>query len=143
MTILAKNNEFFPSVPSFFDDVMQRNKFFNGRMAYEPAVNIIETDDYFSIELAAPGYNKKDFKINLDNDELTISVENKDQKENEKVNYARKEFGYGPFEKVFTLPEGTIDGNKIKANYQDGVLYILLPKLEEVKPKPAREIAVG
>ena len=127
-------------------------EFFNHELPYSwnrnwttistPAVNIVEGNDEFRIEVAAPGLNKDDFKINLENDQLTISANKEVKKEENEENYTRREFSYSTFTRTFTLPE-SVEGEKIKASHKDGILNIHVPKKEEAKPKPAREIAIA
>lgn len=105
-----------------------------------PAVNIKETVDDFTIEVAAPGMKKDDFEINYDNGRLTISSE---RTEEETDNYNRREFSYQSFHRSFEIEDNVINNDKIKAKYNDGILYITLPKREEIKPKPARQIAIS
>jgi HSP20 family protein len=106
-----------------------------------PAVNIRDEKDSFVMELAAPGLKKGDFKINLDNQLLTISSEKKEEKEEQEENYTRKEFAFSSFSRSFTLPK-TIVFDKIKADYKDGILVVKLPKKEE-EAKLTREIKVA
>ena len=108
-----------------------------------PAVNIRETGDSFEVEMAAPGMSKKDFKIELDNNLLSIYSE-KQQEVDKKVGerYTRKEFSYHSFQRSFTLPRGVVDADKINASYEDGVLHITIPKKEEAKPKPRKQISI-
>ena len=109
-----------------------------------PAVNIKETDTCFGIELAAHGKSKEDFNIEIDHNVLTISSEEKTEKD-EKSNegkYTRKEFGYASFRRAFTLPE-TVNTDSINATYENGVLHVALPKREEALPKPKRLIEIG
>lgn len=148
MTLVRRSNGLFPSVPSFFDDFFTRDVFDwsnsnNTQGSSLPAVNIKEDDDDFVVEVAVPGLNKEDFKIELENDVLTISSEKKENKDVEGDNYKRREFRYSTFKRTFSLPENKIDGDKVDANYSDGVLEITLPKREEVKPKPVRSIQIG
>ncbi len=108
-----------------------------------PAVNVQETDDSFVLELAAPGFAKEDFNIQLDNDILTISSEAKSEKENEeKGKYTRKEFNYSTFKRSFNLPD-TVDGTRIEASYDNGLLLVALPKKEEAKVQPKRLIEIS
>ncbi|MCJ7757782.1 MAG: Hsp20/alpha crystallin family protein [Gillisia sp.] len=109
-----------------------------------PAVNIIETADNFIFEVAAPGKNKKDFIIELDNDVLSISSEEKEEHKtaDESGRFARKEFSYNTFKRVFGLPE-SVDREKISASYKHGVLEINLPKLETAKFKAKRIIKIS
>ena len=106
-----------------------------------PAVNIIDNKDSYVMEIAAPGLKKEDFKIKLDNQLLTISSEKKEEKEESKENFTRKEFTYNSFSRSFTLPK-TIVFDKIKADYKDGVLVVKLPKKEE-EAKLTREIKIS
>lgn len=107
-----------------------------------PAVNVIENQEGFKIEVAAPGLQKADFKLNLEKNQLTISAQKEQTEEETNEKYTRKEFKYGSFQRTFTLPN-SVDGEKIGANYADGILSVTLPKREEAKEKPAREIEVA
>lgn len=108
-----------------------------------PAVNIMETADNFIFELAAPGKNKKDFIIELDNDVLSISSEEKEEHKtaDESGRFTRMEFSYNNFKRAFGLPE-TVEREKISAIYKNGILEINLPKLETAKVKAKRIIKI-
>lgn len=106
-----------------------------------PAVNIVEEKDDFRIEVAAPGLDKKDFKIDLNNNVLTISSEKNDEKEEKSERFMRREFSYSSFKRSFTLPE-TAQVDKIVANHKNGILQITIPKKEEARVKPPRQIAI-
>ena len=146
---LVKRETTWPSFPSLFDGLLSRdwmdwnNSNFSNTNTTLPAVNIKETPDEYMIQVAAPGLDKKDFKINLENNQLTISSEKENKKSEESENFMRREFSYQSFQRSFNLGENLIDGNKISAKYTDGILSIVLPKREEVKPKPPREIKIG
>ena len=147
-TLIRRNSNLFPSVPSFFDDFFTRDVFdwSNANSAYGaslPAVNIKEDENIFEVEVAVPGMKKDDFKIELENDILTISSEKETQDEKEDGNYKRKEFSYSSFRRTFSLPENKVNSDKVVAKYVDGVLHITLPKREEAKPKPIRSIQIG
>jgi len=108
-----------------------------------PAVNIKETNDEFLVEMAAPGMNKKDFKIELDGTALTISSENQTETEDKDgENYNRKEFSYQSFYRTFHLPKEVVNADKIQARYDNGILRIEIPKHEKAKQKPARLIDI-
>lgn len=146
MTLLKRSNTY---LPTFWDNFFSRdlsdwgNSNFSSTDTTLPAVNVKETDDAFEIEVAAPGMSKNDFKINMENNMLTISSEKQEEKkEEEKGRFTRREFSYQSFQRSFTVPETVVDGEKITAKYCDGILCISLPKREEVKPKPAREISI-
>ena len=109
---------------------------------FVPAVNISETEDGFGLELAAPGMKKEDFKVNLDNQVLTISAEVKNENEEKSDKLIRREFSFSTFSRSFTLPK-SVDLDKIKADYKDGILHIALPKREEAKVAVNREIAIA
>ncbi|WP_435622998.1 Hsp20/alpha crystallin family protein [Flagellimonas sp.] len=141
MSIVKRNNLFFPSL---VNDVFGPD-WFGGMDKLHlstPAVNIKENETGFELELAVPGAKKEDFKIEVDNEVLTISSEGKTETEETKGNFRRKEFSYTAFKRVFTLPE-TVDGSKIDASYESGILKLALPKKEEALPKPKRLIEIG
>ena len=106
-----------------------------------PAVNIVEEKDDFRIEIAAPGLEKKDFKIDLNNNVLTNSSERDDEREEKSERFMRREFSYSSFKRSFTLPE-TAQVDKIVANHKNGILQITIPKKDEAKVKPPRQIAI-
>jgi HSP20 family protein len=108
-----------------------------------PSVNIMEDKKGYQIELAVPGFSKNDFKIELDNDVLTISSDKKEDKKDKKnEEYMRREFCYQSFSRSFDLPEN-VDGDKIEANYKDGILRVSVPVREEAKPKPPKQIEIA
>jgi HSP20 family protein len=107
-----------------------------------PAVNVIENKEGFRIEVAAPGLQKSDFKLNLEKNQLTISAHQEQKEESSNEKYSRREFKYSSFQRTFTLPD-SVDGEKIAASYVDGVLKVELPKREEAVEKPLREIEIA
>jgi len=104
-----------------------------------PKVNLLEDINGFNIQLAAPGLNKKDFKIDLNNRVLTISV---NLENNEKQNFIKKEFNYNSFTRSFNLPE-IVKLEKINATYNEGILNIEIPKKDEAKPIPPKTIKIS
>lgn len=137
------NKVFKPVYSDVFDSFFNSDSFLPKSMiARIPAVNIAENEVEFHIELAVPGLKKENFKINLEQDQLTISVESKtDHSElNEAKKYNRVEYNYSSFVRSFTLPESA-DPSKIEAEYRDGILYISVAKKEEAKIL-TREIVV-
>lgn len=150
MTLARVSNGMFPSLPSIFDRFFD-NDFLGGDLAdYAghnstlPAVNIKETEEEYLIEVAAPGMSKKDFKVDYYNGRLEISAELKSEKEKkEKGEMRRREFHYESFKRTFSVPETSVETEKIAANYVDGILHVVLPKREEIKPKPAKQIAIS
>jgi len=122
------------------DDLLNDN-FFNRKLE-EPALNIKETNDDFQVELAAPGYSKKDFEVNIDNGYLNISAKKSSSIEEEEDNYTCKEFSYDSFERSLLLPD-SIEDEKIKASYKDGILKFNLSKKEEAKKHAPKVIEVS
>lgn len=131
-----------PFFNSFFNDLFDEDVAINKRRACGcvPAANIVEEDKQFSIEVAAPGLKKDQFKINLDKNLLTISAEVEDKQEEGKE-YNRREFSYGSFERSFTVPE-SVKSDNISADYDNGILRVKLPKKEE-EMKVSKEIKVS
>jgi HSP20 family protein len=119
-----------------FDD-----NFWNGKTT-EPAMNIVETDKDFEIELVAPGFSKKDFKVSIDNGYLNISAEKSSEKEEKEKNYTCQEFSYNSFERSLLLPD-TIKDEDVKAKYNDGILSFKLMKKEETKKRKPKMIEVS
>lgn len=144
------SNALFPEFPSLFDDFFTRNIFnFPSNSVAErntiPAVNVKETNNSFELEMAVPGMDKNDFKVELEQDSLIISAQ-KEQKNEEKSDdgrFTRKEFSYQSFKRVFHLPESSVNEQEISANYKDGILQISVPKKEVAKPKITRLIAIN
>lgn len=147
MNLIKRNPDTW--LPSVFDD-MFKNDWLGGTTGVNrvgtsiPAVNIQENDENFLVEVAAPGKVKEDFKIELENDVLTISSE--ERKENEITEnagrFTRKEFSYSTFRRAFSLPE-SVESGKIAASYKNGVLEITLPKKEEAKVQAKRMIEIS
>ncbi|MFP4469546.1 MAG: Hsp20/alpha crystallin family protein [Bacteroidales bacterium] len=139
-----RNRDLFPS---YFSEFFDRDLFDNANAGFAnstmPAVNIKEGKDDYMVEVAAPGMKKDDFKIELDNNLLVISSEKQQEHEEKKEGeFTRQEFSYSSFRRSFTLPK-TIKEEDIKATYKDGVLSITLPKKDEAKEKPKKQIKIG
>lgn len=145
MSLIKKQERAFPSV---FSDLFDYDKFFGGSFFKDfesalPATNVKETEKEFKIELAVPGFKKDDFKVNLDNDVLTISAESKNEKKEEGEKFTRKEFSYNSFSRSFQLPKSA-NGEKINAKYEDGILKIDISKKDEaIKDTNKKQIQVG
>lgn len=116
--------------------------FRNGHLQNGPAVNIVESDDFYRIEVAAPGLEKGDFTVKVENGLLEISAEKEAKQEETGEKYTRREFSYLSFRRNFHLPD-SVDANGIKANYENGVLKVVLEKKPEAKPQPARQIEIA
>jgi HSP20 family protein len=125
---------------NFFDDNF--SPVFQNPNSSVPAVNIREDEKNYSLELAVPGMEKKDLKIDINEDVLTVSSESKNEKEEERDGYKRKEFSYSSFARTFYIPEN-VNRDKIEASYKDGILTVSLPKQEVDKSKIARQINIS
>jgi HSP20 family protein len=126
------NNALLPGFSDVFDSIFN-DTFFGDRMvARVPAVNISETEHNYQVELAAPGLKKEDFKLNLERNNLSISVEQASENQDNQKNYSKREYSYSSFVRSFTLPESADDG-QIEASYTDGILKIDIAKREEAK----------
>ena len=143
MIPMLRRRSTLPSlVDEFFGDDLISRFFDDSESLTIPSVNIKEGKDEYTIDVAAPGFDKKDFKIDLNNNVLEISSEKevKEDKDDERI--MRREFRYSSFKRLFTLPD-TADIDKIKASYKDGILNIIIPKKEEAKVKPVRQISIS
>ena len=136
MTLVKFNNKANNALMPGFNDVFEsifNDTFFNDRMvARVPAVNISESENNYHVELAAPGLKKEDFKLNLERNQLTISVEQSADHQDNQKNYSKREYSYSSFVRSFTLPESA-DDSQINASYTDGILRIDIAKREEAK----------
>ena len=143
----TNSNANFPMMSNWLDDIFNRDlpsvftSNFNTGITL-PKVNIKETADAFVVEMAVPGLKKSDFQLDLDNQSLSISTELKKENEHKEENYTRREFGYASFKRTFNLPE-SVNDEEINATYTNGILSILLPKKEEAKQKPPRNIKIS
>ncbi len=143
MNLVKRNLDYFPSI---LDEFLKPDWFGGSQnaLASVPAVNIKETDQAFTLELAVPGKKKEDFSIEIDRNVLTIASETKTENEQKDQNgrYTRREYSYASFSRSFTLPQ-TVNAEMIQASYEDGVLHVQLPKKEEALPKPKRLIEIA
>ena len=129
-------------VPSIFNDFFDNNWMVKAN-ATAPAINVIESDKEYKVELAAPGMTKDDFQVHLNEDnDLVITMEKKDEKEKSESRYLRREFSYTKFQQTLILPDD-VDKDKIEAKVTDGVLTVDLPKrLPEHKETTSKVIEV-
>jgi len=135
--------------PSVFDRFFENDLFDWSNRNYSntnttlPSVNIKENSESFEVEMAAPGLTKNDFKIELNHDLLTISSDKETENETrEGQEFTQREFSYQSFSRSFTLPNSA-DSEKIRARYENGILRVNIPKKEEARPKPARQINIS
>ena len=146
---LIKRENYSPTWPGFFNDFLNRdwydwsNQNFSLTNTTIPSVNIKENENEFEVEMAAPGMTKDDFRIELNNSVLTISSEKQSSNQSkEGENVTRREFSYQSFSRSFTLPV-IVETEKISAKYEQGLLRVNIPKKEEAKPKPLKQIKVS
>jgi HSP20 family protein len=144
MTIIRRMNDNYPVFQNWFEDFFApvQNSSNNRFRASVPAVNIAEDENKYEIEFAVPGLTKSDFSINLENDLLIVKTEKDNNSQETNSNYTRKEFNFSSFQRTFTIPESA-DGDKIKAEYKDGILSIEIPKKEEAKVKAPKQIEIA
>ena len=148
MTLVKRTNS-YPVWSNFMNDFLGNdwsdwsNRNFSVTNTTLPSVNVKENDNEFTIEMAAPGMEKKDFKIEVFNNILTVSSEKQIKEEvKEGECYTRREFSYQSFKRSFNLPE-TVNTDKIEAGYENGILLLTIPKREEAKPKALRQIEIS
>ena len=129
-------------LPTIFNDFFD-NDWMMKTNATAPAINVVESDKDYKVEVAAPGMKKEDFNIHLgDNNELIITMEQKNENKEEHKKYLRREFAYSKFQQSFVLPDN-IEKEKISASVNDGILTIELPKqAPEEKAKVNRVIEI-
>ena len=145
MSLVKFSNQY----PSLFDRFFENDLFdwsnrnFSLTNTTLPSVNIKEDSEGYQVEVAAPGFDKGDFKLQVDGDTLTISSEKKVENETKDgERFTKREFSYQSFTRSFTLPQ-VADSEQISANYEKGILKVRIPKKEEAKPKPARLIEIN
>ena len=142
MIPMLRNRRFLPG----FDDETFGKDFLKDFFDFEsnptvPDVNVREKQDEYVIELAAPGLEKNDFNVDVQNNVLVISSKKEQKDEDNKDNFLRREFSYSSFQRSFSLPEG-VNADDIKAKHENGVLYITIPKKDELKQKPSKKIEI-
>ena len=146
MTLVKFKKPRLPWYDSMFTDLLGSDRLLTNDFMLEdkwiPAMNVKETEDHFEIEMAAPGFNKKDFEISIENGLLKISAENSEEIKEEEGDYTRKEFNYNSFLRSFTLPENVNEEEMIDATYKRGILKLVLNKvhIDEITPKRVIEV---
>lgn len=138
MVPVRKSQTWLPDIfNDFFDnDWMVRSN------ATAPAINVLENEHDYEIEVAAPGMKKEDFKVHIDeNGNLAIEMEKKVDEKEEKKNgrYLRREFSYSKFQQTMVLPDD-VERDKISAKVENGVLNVIIPKIEKAKPEDSKRI---
>ena len=126
-------------LPEVFNDFFYNNNMPKAN-ATAPAINVLENENEYTVELAAPGLRKEDFDISINNDgDLVIKMEKKNEVKDEKAHYLRREFAYSKYEQTLILPDD-VNKDEVGAKMNDGVLNITLPKLNKSVQKVARQI---
>lgn len=151
MSLVKRRDGRVNRFPMLFDDFFNQDLFnwsnsnFSDTNTTIPAVNIKETPENYQVEVAAPGLTKNDFNVELDGNLLTISSEKTQETEDPGTGerYARKEFSYQSFCRTFNLQKDVVDIDKIEARYENGLLNLMIPKKEEAKQKPPRQIQIS
>jgi len=137
----------FPGLSSWIDEVL--NDSFDSELVSNfnkgitlPAVNVIEKENAFEVEMAVPGFKKSDFKIDVDKNTLSISSETKTENEETGEKFTRREFGYASFKRTFNIPE-SVNTEAIAAEYKEGILKVELPKKEEAIDPGVKQIEIS
>ena len=150
MKFVKRNGNSLNNFPTIFDDFLNRDLVnwglnnFSDTNTTIPAVNIKETPDDYVVEVAAPGMTKKDFRVQLEGNTLTIGSEKTSRKEEgEDVRYISREFSYQSFSRTFNLQKDVVDTERIQAKYEEGVLHLLIPKKEHAKQKQPKLIEIS
>ncbi|WP_025764645.1 Hsp20/alpha crystallin family protein [Dyadobacter tibetensis] len=146
MSLIKRNRE---SIPALFDDFFGRELFnwgnsnFSATSTTVPSVNIREKAECYEVELAAPGMQKSDFQVRLEGNTLTIASSKEHTDEQNEENYSRREFSYQSFQRSLLLPKDVVDEDGISAKYENGLLFLTIPKKEEARKKEPRLIEIG
>ncbi len=146
MTLVKFKKPRLPWYDTMFTDLLGTDRLLTNDFFLEnkwvPAMNVKETEDKFEIEIAAPGFNKKDFDLSIENGILRIHAEKKEEMEKKEDDYTRREFNYNSFFRSFTLPENVNEDEMIDATYKRGILKLVLNKLhvDEIAPKRVIEV---
>ncbi|MFH1319460.1 MAG: Hsp20/alpha crystallin family protein [Bacteroidota bacterium] len=145
MTLVKWNNRNVPALSNLFEDFFNENHFNLIRgldTETVPAVNIKETDSDYIVEVAAPGFEKKDFNVHVNNNQLLISSEKEAKNEEKDEHFTKREFSCSSFHRTFTLPE-IVKADKITAKYDNGILKLVIPKIDEAVQKFVMEIKIS
>lgn len=149
MLPIKNSGRLFSSFPALFDDAFSRELFNWGNSNFSltnttvPSLNIKEKADCFEIEMAAPGMQRTDFRITLNNNILTIESAKGNSLETNEENFIRKEFNYASFQRSIELSKDVVDDSHIQASYEHGLLKLHIPKKEEAKVRAPRTIEIS
>ena len=137
MSLIKRDFPMMANFTDFFDDDWLQARFARD---WTPAINVVENEDNYEIEVAAPGMKKKDFNVSIENGVLTVHGRAEKEEEEKGKNFTRREFSTRSFTKSFTLPEN-VDEEAMKARYDDGILHLTIGKTEKVLP-PKKEVHI-
>lgn len=137
MSLIKRDFPMLTNLTDFFDDDWLQARFAKD---WTPAINVVENDENYEIEVAAPGMRKQDFQVSIENGVLTVTGKTEKEEEEKTKNYTRREFSTRSFTKSFTLPDN-VDEEAMKAKYDDGILRLTIAKTEKVLP-PKKEVHV-
>lgn len=137
MSLIKRDFPMLTNLSDFFDNDWFPSGMENG---WSPAINVVDNEKQYEIEIAAPGMKKNDFNVSVENGVLTVSGKTEKEEEEKKKNYTRKEFSSRSFMKSFTLPDN-VDEEGLSAKYDDGILRVLLDKQEKELP-PKKEVLI-
>ena len=137
MSLIRRDFPMLTNLTDFFDDDWLQSRFTDN---WTPAVNVVENEGSYEIEIAAPGMKKQDFNVTIENGILTVSGMTTKEEEEKTKNYTRKEFSTRSFTKSFTLPEN-VNEDGMKAKYDDGVLMLTITKRQKEIP-PKKEVSI-
>ncbi len=147
MSLIKFNKNRFPWINERVSNWLDTDDFFADdffiRDKNLPAMNVKENKDDFVIELAVPGFSKKDIEVTMEDDILHICANTSKEEVEEEENYSRREFNYSSFDRKLQLPNSVDQNEKVKAKYKDGILTLNLIKREEAKEPPKRVIDIA
>ncbi len=139
---VESRNMLMPTMETLFNGFFNNDLVSKDYAGYVPTVNISEKTDKYCIEVMAPGFDKSDFNVVVEDGLLKISGEHRSENETEEISYVRKEFNYGSFTRQFNLKD-VVDIDNIVAKYENGILRLELAKNEKLKAKNVKQIEIA
>ncbi len=139
---VESRNMLMPTMETLFNGFFNNDLVSRDYAGYVPSVNITEKEDKYCIEVSAPGFDKSDFNVVVEDGLLKISGEHRSENETEEISYVRKEFNYGSFTRQFNLKD-VVDIDNIVAKYENGILRLELAKNEKLMAKNVKQIEIA
>jgi len=139
---VESRNMLMPTMETLFNGFFNNDLVSKDYAGYVPTVNISEKTDKYCIEVSAPGFDKSDFNVVVEDGLLKISGEHRSENETEEISYVRKEFNYGSFTRQFNLKD-VVDIDNIVAKYENGILRLELAKNEKLLAKNVKQIEIA